>query len=254
LLTTERILAIYLQYELEENPRQLSITMRTPGNDKALAIGFIFNEGIIKTYDQVEEVNFITDDEILLVIKGLRPIDDIETDRSFMSSASCGMCGKSSIEDALKVNFSSIETGDLTIDANVVKTMGEKLRSAQNNFDQTGGIHAVGLFNSHGKLLEISEDIGRHNALDKMIGEQLMTEALPMNDKILLLSGRIGYELVQKSLMAAVPILIAIGAPSSLSYDISKEYNQTLIGFLKKESFNIYTGDQRVTNLQSNST
>ncbi|MBT8233808.1 MAG: formate dehydrogenase accessory sulfurtransferase FdhD [Saprospiraceae bacterium] len=246
LLSTERALAIFIQYADEIEPQQLSITMRTPGEDKALVLGFLYNEGIISQSKDVLKVNAVSPDEMVVLLSKFKPKDTVETDRNFVSSASCGVCGKSSIEDAMKVNFTPIKNDDIRIDSKIINNLFNKLGNSQSDFTKTGGIHAVGLFDLEGHLLETSEDIGRHNALDKMIGHAFINNTLPLSNNIVLLSGRIGYELVQKSLMAGVPILVAIGAPTSLSYDTSKKFNQTLIGFLKQSSFNIYCGEKRI--------
>jgi len=241
LVTIERPLAIFILYKDSISPKQLSITMRTPGEDKALALGFLYNEGIIKDLDDVKDISTNGQDEIHIHINLVESQEDIATDRNFISSAACGVCGKSSIEDAMKVNYSPLPIDEVAVNEKIIFGLGEKLLMAQKDFDQTGGIHAVGLYDLNGNLEALSEDVGRHNALDKMIGGQLLQKKLPLNKKILLLSGRVGFELVQKSLMARIPILVAIGAPSSLCYDLAKTNNLTMIGFLKAKSFNLYT-------------
>jgi len=247
LVTIERALAIFLVYADNPSPQQLSITMRTPGDDEALAIGFAFNEGILHSMADIKEVTFSSEDEITLHLHLSEPADQIKTERNFISNASCGVCGKSSIEDAMKVNFSPIPQDDISVTEKIIYGLSEKLLQAQKDFDQTGGIHAVGLYDLEGELLALSEDVGRHNALDKMIGKQVIKNNIPLNRNILLLSGRVGYELVQKSLMARIPILVAIGAPSSLCFDLAANNNLTMIGFLKKTGFNLYSGSQRIT-------
>ncbi len=245
-VTTESALAIYLIDKDNPVPYQLSITMRTPGEDEILALGFIFNEGIIHSMNDVATITKEMEDVIIIKLNVNYRDGSSQDKRYFLSNSSCGVCGKSSIEDAMRVRYKSISNSDLTLTKEVVFSLQEKLRINQNEFNQTGGLHAVGLFDIQGNLLAVCEDIGRHNALDKMIGQQLMKGKLPLSNSVLLLSGRIAYELVQKSLMAGVPIMVAIGAPSSLSVDISRKNNQTLVGFLKKNGFNIYSGEDRI--------
>ncbi|MEQ1762284.1 MAG: formate dehydrogenase accessory sulfurtransferase FdhD [Pyrinomonadaceae bacterium] len=241
--------------------KAVSITMRTPGEDGELAIGFLFTEGILKSPEQVKQVrhcglkigkvNGTIDRAAALNSNTIRvdlaegvDIDFKRLERHFYTTSSCGVCGKSSIE-ALQTGAKKLE-GDLTVDADIIHRLPETLRAAQSTFDKTGGLHASALFNSDGMLDIVCEDVGRHNALDKVIGAKFLTGDAPLSDKILLVSGRASFELVQKALMAGIPILAAVGAPSSLAVELAKEFGMTLIGFVRDGRFNIYCSEERV--------
>ena len=254
--------------------KAVSITMRTPGEDGELAVGFLFTEGILKSSDQVKQVRHCGEGRNLSVSEGaLSPqnilvppgtlptgrvsantirvdlADGVDLDlkkleRHFYTTSSCGVCGKSSIE-ALQAGATGIES-ELTVNSEVIHRLPETLRSAQSTFDKTGGLHASALFDSDGSLDIVREDVGRHNALDKVIGAKFLTDQTPLSDKILLVSGRASFELVQKALMARIPILAAVGAPSSLAVELSTEFGMTLIGFVRDCRFNIYCGEERV--------
>ncbi len=243
--------------------RAISITMRTPGNDGELAAGFLFTEGIIKSHEQIKQIRHCG----LAIGKGKGAIDRAKSlnsntirvdlndgidldlkrlERHFYTTSSCGVCGKSSI-DALKTGAEKIaDRAHPAIEPNVIHSLPDILRSSQNVFDQTGGLHASALFNTQGELDIVREDVGRHNALDKVIGAKFMAGELPLSEKILVVSGRASFELVQKALMAGIPILAAVGAPSSLAVELAAEFGMTLIGFVRNERFNIYTGDARI--------
>ncbi len=241
--------------------KAVSITMRTPGEDGELAVGFLFTEGILKSAEQVKQVRHCglkigrvkgtVDRASALNSNTIRVdlVDGVELDlkrleRHFYTTSSCGVCGKSSIE-ALQTGAKKIEA-DLTIASDVIHGLPETLRSAQSTFDKTGGIHASALFKSDGTLDIVREDVGRHNALDKVIGAKFLGDETPLSDRILLVSGRASFELVQKALMAGIPILAAVGAPSSLAVELAKEFGMTLIGFVRDGRFNIYCGGERV--------
>jgi len=241
--------------------KAVSITMRTPGEDGELAVGFLFTEGILKSAEQVKQVRHCglkigkvkgtVDRASALNSNTIRVdlTDGVELDlkgleRHFYTTSSCGVCGKSSIE-ALQTGARKIEA-DLTVDSDVIHGLPETLRSAQSTFDKTGGIHASALFKADGTLDIVREDVGRHNALDKVIGAKFLEGETPLSDRILLVSGRASFELVQKALMAGIPILAAVGAPSSLAVELAKEFGMTLIGFVRDGRFNIYSGGERV--------
>jgi FdhD protein len=241
--------------------KAVSITMRTPGEDGELAVGFLFTEGILKSPDQIKQVRHCglkigkvkgtIDRASALNSNTIRVdlADGIELDlkrleRHFYTTSSCGVCGKSSIE-ALQSGAAKLED-DLTIESDVIHRLPELLRARQSTFDKTGGLHASALFHKDGTLDIVREDVGRHNALDKVIGAKFLAIKLPLPDKILLVSGRASFELVQKALMAGIPILAAVGAPSSLAVELAKEFGMTLIGFVRDGRFNIYCGEQRV--------
>lgn len=241
-------------YENEvERAQRISITMRTPGNDPELAVGFLFTEGIIKSADEVHSVSFakgfLAEDPNRINVKLNKEVvfDMAKLQRNFYTTSSCGVCGKASIE-AIKT------TGELAIDtaeqwqvpASMIGKLPEKLRQAQENFKITGGLHASALFELNGNFIALREDVGRHNALDKLIGNSLLENKTPLNNVILLLSGRASFELLQKSAMAGIQMICAVGAPSSLAVQTAKEFGITLVGFLKENRFNIYSTPHRI--------
>lgn len=249
-VSVEEPLEIRISYGLEgqEHIRNISVTMRTPGNDAELAAGFLFTEGIISSPDQIKEVNdlqaacSINSGNVITVklSDGFFP-ELMNADRNFYTTSSCGVCGKGSIESIKTVSpFQNIEKKQQTVSLETIYQLGEKLRVFQNNFSATGGIHASGLFDNEGNLLGLREDVGRHNTLDKLIGNALLAGQLPLQDRILVLSGRASFELIQKAAMAGISVVAAIGAPSSLAVDLAKEFDMTLLGFLRDNRFNIY--------------
>ncbi len=228
--------------------KNISVTMRTPGNDAELAAGFLFTEGIISSQDQIKNIEnqqskCTTDAQNVIVVElkdHLTP-NLMNADRNFYTTSSCGVCGKGSIEAIRTVSiFKEHEREFSKIELHVLYQLSEKLRSFQNNFSATGGIHASGIFDMAGNLLALREDVGRHNALDKLIGYALSSNLLPLKNHILLLSGRASFELIQKAAMAGITAVAAIGAPSSLAVDLAKEFDMTLLGFLRDNRFNIY--------------
>ena len=230
--------------------KPISVTMSTPGNEVELAIGFLYTEGIIQTFDQVSnvDVSLKNDDQVVTVsVKENVNLNLTKLDRNFYTTSSCGVCGKSSI-DAIKIVIPDfgLENFNSKIPLSLIYSLPEKLKVHQNVFNQTGGLHASAIFNINGDLIILREDVGRHNALDKLIGSCLMNDKIPLNDSILLLSGRASFELIQKASMAGVKIIVAIGAPSSLAVELAKECNITLIGFLKNNKFNIYSLPDRI--------
>lgn len=237
----------------ERQQKSLSVTMRTPGHDYELAIGFLFTEGIIDSFDQVESIKYCEDvgrqeEKENVVRVELKPAVNLELgklQRNFYTTSSCGVCGKSSIE-AVHVSCKQIHD-EIKIEKKIIHTLSDKLRDAQQIFEYTGGLHAVGLFDLKGKLLLIREDVGRHNAMDKIVGACLFKEDIPLSEAILLVSGRASFELVQKALRAGVPIMAAVGAPSSLAVNLARDLGMTLMGFVRGGSFNIYCGKQRIS-------
>lgn len=233
----------------ERKQQNIAITMRTPGNDEVLAIGFLLTEGIIKSYENIEAIQ--TDELNNTIQIKLSPNSNFDVDklsRHLFTSSSCGVCGKTSI-DHLKTTIPyQLELGKPQIAKNSLYSLPDILRANQQLFEHTGGIHATGLFTAKGELINLFEDVGRHNALDKLIGWAVQQKRLPLSDYIILVSGRASFELIQKALMAGCPILAAVGAPSSLAVELAEEYGMTLIGFLKKEQFNVYSGFERIIN------
>ena len=235
--------------------KSLSITMRTPGNDFELAVGFLYTEGVIASASEIASVEFVgpktegrnDPNAVRVELVPGKELDISKFQRHFYTTSSCGICGKASL-DALKAQgFERLIESPDTIDADLVFQLPDRLRAQQDVFEKTGGLHAAGLFNGEGSLVSIREDVGRHNALDKLIGEQLLNPTLPMGKGILVVSGRASFELLQKTLTASIPIMIAVGAPSSLAVELAAEYNLTLIGFASSTRFNIYSGRNRIS-------
>ncbi|RZA24830.1 MAG: formate dehydrogenase accessory sulfurtransferase FdhD [Proteobacteria bacterium] len=254
LLAVEEPLEIRLDSKGREGRQQksISITMRTPGHDYDLATGFLFTEGLIQSVNQIEKISHCGPVQPHLghsnVVK-VTLADDVTLDldrlqRHFYTSSSCGVCGKSSIEALRTQSLFPKSVSSFEVTSALIQTLPDKLRQAQAIFDSTGGLHASALFDSSGRLQTLREDVGRHNALDKVLGHSIFE--LPLRESILMLSGRISFELVQKAVMARIPIIAAVGAPSSLAVELAESEDVTLIGFLRGERFNIYTGSQRI--------
>jgi len=228
--------------------KNISVTMRTPGNDEELSIGFLFTEGMVHHIDQLDcSKNQIKENQISLFLKPGNVIAINQLDRNFYTTSSCGVCGKSSIE-AIKTTR-SIElkhAQNFSINTSIIYHLPTAMKQAQSMFQSTGGIHASALFDLEGKLIALREDVGRHNALDKLIGYAFMNNLVPLNQHILLLSGRASFELIQKAAMAGIQMVVAIGAPSSLAVELAEEHDMTLIGFLKPDKMNVYCGEKRL--------
>ena len=250
-LASEEPMEIRLMYNRNDQKIQksLSVTMRTPGNDFELAKGFLFTEGIIKCAEDIIGVQHYNGDENVVNVE-LRNDLTFETgklERNFYTTSSCGICGKSSIEAIRTVcSFPVDHSNQPQINSAVLYSLPEILRSEQAVFENTGGLHASALFDVTGNLLLCMEDVGRHNAVDKLVGAALDQSLVPLTDSILLLSGRAGFELIQKAWMAGIKIVVAVGAPSSLAVQLARESGITLIGFLRGRRFNIYSGAQRI--------
>ena len=245
-----------LQLMLDGVP--LSVVMRTPGEDIELALGLMFAEGIVRSLDAIGHVRISAESgetaSGISVDSSLVESNQIDVqlaeaprrrpERSMLSSSACGVCGAVLIED-LRRDLAQLPAGP-TIDPALLPPLVERLRSGQGVFERTGGLHAAGLFSAVGDLMCLREDIGRHNAVDKVVGRMLLDGRLPARDAILVVSGRAGYEIVQKSITAGMPVLAAVGAPSSLAVALSREFNQTLVGFLRGERFNVYAAPERL--------
>lgn len=243
--------------------KAISITMRTPGDDAELAVGFLFTEGIIHSTNQIEQIRHcglkigrvsgaveragaLNSNTIRVDLAAGVDVDLKRLERHFYTSSSCGVCGKSSIE-ALHTGVKKIRDMDYPkIASGIIHSLPETLLASQNVFERTGGLHASALFNTKGELEIVREDVGRHNALDKVIGAKFLENEMPLADKVLLVSGRASFELVQKALMAGIPILAAVGAPSSLAVELAVEFGMTLAGFVRDGRFNIYCGAARI--------
>lgn len=229
----------------------VSITMRTPGDDFELAAGFLFTEGILQSSAQVREIlhcgkgKVATNTLRVELVAGV-DVDMKRLERNFYTTSSCGVCGKTSLE-ALATGAQRVSSpADFTVDARLIGELPGRLQSQQHAFRSTGGLHASALFSRTGELLGLREDVGRHNALDKLIGSRFLAGTLPANDTILFLSGRASFELLQKAVMAGIPVVCAVGAPSSLAIEAAREFGVTLLGFVRGHRFNVYTGQERL--------
>jgi len=255
-VATEEPLEIRLGYSRDDGSRteaSISITMRTPGSDEELAVGFLFGEGIITEAADVELVrpcgppapNGLINVVRVELAAHVRP--DVERlERHFYTTSSCGVCGKASL-DAVAVNGRfAIRESTFTVRGSILGGLPEALLLRQSIFGKTGGIHASGLFDAQGAIEIVREDVGRHNALDKVIGSQLRSGKVPLLERGIIVSGRASFELLQKAMVAGCPLVAAVGAPSSLAIELAQEFGLTLVGFLRPEHFNVYTNPQRI--------
>jgi FdhD protein len=253
--------------------RSISVTMRTPGNDFDLAAGFLMTEGVIRDANDIRQItdagdSFSEDNPTPQVMDSLKLGSkqnvvrvelgtDVEVSlanlqRNFYTTSSCGICGKASLL-ALRTVCPPRAKNDFRVDAQLLYDLPGRLRASQGVFDRTGGLHAAGLFDSTGNLSALREDVGRHNAVDKLIGSEFLADRTPLRDRLLLLSGRASFELLQKALMGGLPMVVAVGAPSSLAVQVAKEFDITLVGFLREDHFNIYHGSKRIAGYTSTS-
>ncbi|WP_030763551.1 formate dehydrogenase accessory sulfurtransferase FdhD [Streptomyces sp. NRRL F-2664] len=243
--------------EIRLNGRPLAITMRTPGDDFALAVGFLVSEGVLGSASEVRAVTYCegatedgtnTYNVVNVQLAAGVPVPDITLERNVYTTSSCGLCGKASL-DAVRTasRFPGVSADPVRVPAEVLTGLPDRLRAAQKVFDRTGGLHAAGLFTADGELLDLREDVGRHNAVDKIVGRALQAGRLPLRGAVLLVSGRASFELAQKAVMAGIPVLAAVSAPSSLAVDLAVESGMTLIGFLRGPDMNIYAGEERIT-------
>ena len=234
---------------------RVATTMRTPGNDKELALGFLWSEGIIREIESIQSVKRSTDPRlevsenvIVVELSAGTQVDWSRLNRRTDVQSSCGICGRQSLQSLKNLQISQPRGASWPADL-PLGTFLEQLSSSQNMFQRTGGVHASGLFDYDGNLICLREDVGRHNALDKVVGWSLDQQFVPAKDRILLVSGRISFELVQKALLAGIPNLVGIGAPSSLAIELAEEFDLTLLGFLRENSVNVYSGDWRIGRL-----
>jgi FdhD protein len=231
--------------EIRIGRKTLATTMRTPGHDDELAAGFLVSEAIVRDRSAIAKISADGGNRVIVSLAEGVKLKLSSAQRFGTISSSCGLCGKTSI-DEIRQNFPAIESANVRIDIEALLSLPEKLRNAQSDFARTGGIHAAGIFDLSGELKIAREDIGRHNAVDKVIGRGFLDELLLLNRHVLLVSGRASFEIVQKALAAGIPIVAAVSAPSALAVDFARESNQTLIGFLRPPSFNIYSHIERV--------
>ena len=236
--------------EIRVEGRSVAVVMRTPGHDEELAAGFLVSEGVVQSPRDILEVSQCPSTgnsmgNIVDVLLGGAVVNWDSLTRHVFSASSCGLCGKTSIESVFQ-QFPAVK-GGWQVSPALIASLPDKLRAAQETFSKTGGLHASGLFDLEGNLLVLREDVGRHNALDKILGHALMHGLLPLDRHILLVSGRVSFEIIQKALAGGIALVAAISAPSSLAVDFAQEANQTLIGFLRGETMNVYTHPQRIS-------
>jgi FdhD protein len=248
-LATEEPLEILLR--AGEQQRTLAITMRTPGSDYDLAAGFLHNEGIIHNKDDFTSMTYCVDgnqqeyNSLRIQLKADSFPELHQLERHFFTNSACGVCGSTMLDDLSDRNIPAVPSGPV-VDPSFITSLPDKLRQSQDLFESTGGLHAAALFDIDGNLLAVREDVGRHNALDKLIGWGLLNDQLPFHNKIVMVSGRASYELLQKSYVAGVSVFCAVSAPSSLAVDVAQRFGMTLVGFLRGNRFNVYTGNQRI--------
>jgi FdhD protein len=247
-LATEEPMAIQVRGRHQE-PVSVAVTMRTPGSDFELAAGFLASEGLLHDRHEVAGIRYCDvapemQHYNVVTVDLTVPFAMDFAERHFFASSSCGICGKASL-DQVEVSCPVIMSGPV-VAGSVVLSLPESLRGAQRIFDQTGGLHAAALFDTEGKLLESREDVGRHNAVDKLIGQAFLAGKIPLRDSVLLVSGRVSFEIVQKAAVAGIPITCAVSAPSSLAVQAAERLGMTVVGFLRGEKFNIYSHPERV--------
>jgi FdhD protein len=268
-LTVEEPLEIQLVHG-SQNARKIksvSVTMRTPGHDFELAAGFLLTEGVIQDSVDVFDMHYVAGKSAADITRNaqdsihscrphrntvaveLDPVVSVSLaslERNFYTTSSCGICGKASLL-AIRSVCPPRVANEFTIDPVLLYGFPERLRSAQSVFDRTGGLHAAGLFDAHGSLHSVREDVGRHNAVDKLIGGAFLADRIPLRDRLLMLSGRASFELLQKAVMAGIPMVVSVGAPSSLAVQVAREFDVTLVGFLREDHFNVYHGAERLS-------
>ena len=256
LISIEEPLEISLKFKDKEKwiTKSLSITMRTPGHDEDLVRGFLFNEQIIQNIKDIETIVSFGDkvgqyniqNKILVTLNNSQNVNISKVKKDFLTNSSCGVCGKSSLDALEIIKKEKTPKSNPKLSKDIIINSPLILRKKQSEFAKTGGIHASGLFSSNGSLISLREDVGRHNALDKMIGDSLINDYLQPNDQFITCSGRLNFELVQKVLMTNIGLMIGVGAPTSLAIDLANRFDMTLVGFVKEDSFNIYTNNQKV--------
>ena len=255
-VSIEEPLEIIIKYRVKENwvESTISITMRTPGDDENLVSGFLFNERVIEKIDYIESIELAGDpvgqyklrNKAIVILNNSENIDIDKIKRNFLTNSSCGVCGKTSLESLEIIKKDKILKSIPKIKHEVIMKSPKILRQNQSEFSKTGGIHASGLFNASGEIIVVKEDVGRHNALDKLIGFVLKKNLLDNSSQFLTCSGRLNFDLVQKALMANIGVLIGVGAPTSLAIDLANKFDMTLVGFVKEDSFNIYSNSERI--------
>jgi len=256
LISIEEPLEISIKYKDQNEwlTSSLSITMRTPGHDEDLVRGFLFNEQIIQNLNEIQNIESIGEkvgqyriqNKILITLNNSKNINISKIKKDFLTNSSCGVCGKSSLDALEIIKKEKTSNTEPKLTKEIIIKSPSTLKQNQSEFSKTGGIHASGLFSSDGKLVSLREDVGRHNALDKMIGNALNKNQIDPKNQFITCSGRLNFELVQKVLMTNIGLMIGVGAPTSLAIDLANRFDMTLIGFVKEDSFNIYTNNQKV--------
>jgi len=256
LISIEEPLEITIKFKNKEtwNENIISITMRTPGNDEDLVRGFLFNERIIEKIEYIDKIESVGENvgqyslknKIIATINNSENVDIDKIKRNFLTNSSCGVCGKTSLDSLEVIKKDKILKSLPKISHDIIMKSPTTLRENQSEFSKTGGIHASGLFSDNGDVVAIKEDVGRHNALDKLIGYALQKKLLNPSNQFLTCSGRLNFELVQKALMSNIGVLIGVGAPTSLAIDLANKFDMTLVGFVKQDSFNIYSNKERI--------
>jgi FdhD protein len=242
--------------EIRLNGRPLTVTMRTPGDDFDLAAGFLVSEGAVSSPEDIEAIRYCAGATVdgsntynvldVRLAPGVTP-PATSLERNFYTTSSCGVCGKASLEAVRTIARWSVRDDPVRLQPGLVAALPDRLRAAQRVFDRTGGLHAAGLFTADGEPLCVREDVGRHNAVDKLLGWALRNDRLPLSSTVLMVSGRASFELAQKAVMGGIPVLAAVSAPSSLAVELAEEEGLTLIGFLRGDSMNVYTGEERLS-------
>jgi|TARA_X000001036_G_C20547438_1_gene752912 FdhD protein len=255
-ISIEEPLEIILKYKDKKTwvEKTISITMRTPGHDEDLVRGFLFNERVVEQINHIDNIELVGDtvgqyklkNKAVATINNSENIDIDKIKRNFLTNSSCGVCGKTSLDSLEIIKKDKILRSVPKINHEIIMKSPLMLRQNQSEFVKTGGIHASGLFDKKGNVIALREDVGRHNALDKLIGLVLKENLLDNNSQFLTCSGRLNFDLVQKALMANIGVLVGVGAPTSLAVDLAKKFNMTLVGFVKDKSFNIYSNNERI--------
>ena len=234
--------------------RSIAVTMRTPGEDFELAAGFLATEGVVRRRDDIRQITYCRSGRgaqeynvVEVRLRSAQGVDLARLSRNVFTSSSCGICGKASIDAVEVQGCRPLPDGTVTVPQGVLEEMPDRLRDAQGDFSRTGGLHAAGLFTGAGELVSIHEDVGRHNAVDKVVGEAFPEGRLPLLDRILVVSGRTSFEILQKAVVAGIPAVVAVGAPSSLAVELAERFNLTLAGFVRDGGYNLYAGEARIT-------
>lgn len=243
-----------LEIRLASPQKTVAVTMRTPGADFELAAGFLYSEGVVRSREDIDRISYCVDQDVdgeqrynivNVALKEGLSVNLQPLERHFFTTSACGVCGKASLEALRDRGCPVIQKGP-EVPLDVIYSLPEQLRSAQRVFSTTGGLHAAALFDAQGQLLAVREDVGRHNAIDKLVGWAVLSDELPLNNHIVMVSGRSSFEIVQKCLVAGVAIVCAVSAPSSLAVALAREFDMTLVGFLRGERFNVYAGRERL--------